>query len=98
MLADERIVRGWPIGAGFFERLDGRGVAAVADRHGQIAAEPAELGARHGTAFDEGAQMPIRETPQLDQSRCVESGPRLPRRIARVRCRLIVRTDLLTDV
>src|SRR5687767_9782166 len=64
----------------------------------QVPAQAGHLRPGHRRALDERAQLIVRSASQFDEARQIQTGARLPRRIRGRRCRLVVRTDLLTDV
>src|SRR5918993_3966143 len=84
--------------------LGGRGEAwlgldvGVAQRDGDVPPQSFDLGALHRTPLQHGAPFVIRTLPEIDERGRVETATRLPRRIRRVRRRLVVRADFLADV
>src|SRR5688500_7464161 len=64
----------------------------------QVPAQAGDLRPGHRRALDERAQLIVRLACQIDEARQIETGARLPWRIAGRRSRLVVRTDFLTDV
>lgn len=99
MLLDERVVEGRRIDW-FIEDGGRRGIAAVADGHGHVAAQSPHARAGHGSALDGSTEVRVGHSPEPQQIYPCKFGARLPPGIfagGRNRDR-IPRADLLTDV